>query len=1216
MYNFGDIDLDQTVYIPFNTFDSDGASVTVTDLADSDIHVHKDGGTTQQTLGASESVIINFDGVTGNHLVVIDTSASSDVDFYEEGHDYQVRLEGITVDTQTLNVWIGTFSIVNRNKDADVIKIDGDSVNGNAATLTLKQLDIQNNAGSALIAKSTGNGGHGIEALGNTNGNGIDSTGGTGGDGIEATGGSTSGHGIEAQGNTSGAGIKATGANFNAGIHATGNQTAAGIQGSGGSSGSGIAGAGGASGGNGISATSTDGDGISAAGSNGKHGIHSTGQGGGSGIEANGGATGPGLKATGGATSGAGIYANAQNNNDAGMELVKHGTGKDIDADEIDNILEDTGTTLENRQVTIAGDVANVDGSSIPTAAAIKTAMEAEGTSDLDTIADAIENGTYGLSAIETLVDEIESLLKNGTYGLSAIRVRGDAAWITGGGGALTEILNIQPLIPNSVDIANTATVRIALALTNMLDDLPSDSEIDPGTISIDRKAIGGTSWTSVVNDAACSELAGIIYYDEVFNTGTGYVEGDSLRITFKNQCISVDANDYEITGNDGWIFQTFVRVTMRGTDSAALATGVNVTSISGDSNAADNLEATYDGSGYTNPEAPAKQSQLSSLANVGAAINKVVEEDNTGAAIKSITFVGSQTNTYASAAAVDGTNHQIDDTGNAIDIVYGFDIGGDGVPSQLNMTGYLTGINDELNVFGYDFVDSGWVQIGILDGKTLTVNDENTYPMFVNMVGTSSSDLGKVYVRFQNTGQSDPTLYVDQLFISYSVVRRTTGYNDGAIWVDTVNGVAGTENYVNGTADNPVLTWADALTLSAAIGVKRFRIVNGSAITLTADSSNITIDGHEYSIALNGQECLGIHINDAEISGTGLVDGSAGTAMHFVDCLIGDVSLDRADMRSCGFEGTIIITDAETYIFDSCFAADTGGVDPPVIDMDDQGATIGLRDYNGGIKIKTMSSSDKITIQGRGHVTIDSSCDDGGTIGISGNMRLTDNVVGTFSGTLNDDARIDVDQINAEADSALSDYDPPTRAELTTDKESIITEVDANETKIDALNNISNANVTTACASALTTYDPPTRGELTTDKESIITEIDANETKIDALNNINAADVKTALEVDGGKLDHLWEMTEDDGGTRRLTENALEEAPSGAGLTATQDTNLTLVKDIMEGDATIDKTTTPWQLVVKKKSTSTELVKKDLKDVDGSNIAAVTTVIGQVLEP
>lgn len=43
-----------------------------------------------------------------------------------------------------------------------------------------------------------------------------------------------------------------------------------------------------------------------------------------------------------------------------------------------------------------------------------------------------------------------------------------------------------------------------------------------------------------------------------------------------------------------------------------------------------------------------------------------------------------------------------------------------------------------------------------------------------------------------------------------------------------------------------------------------------------------------------------------------------------------------------------------------------------------------------------------------------------------------------------------------------------------------------------------------------------------------------------------SAADIKTAIEADGSKLDHLWEMTEDDGGVRRLTTNALEQAPTG----------------------------------------------------------------------
>jgi hypothetical protein len=100
----------------------------------------------------------------------------------------------------------------------------------------------------------------------------------------------------------------------------------------------------------------------------------------------------------------------------------------------------------------------------------------------------------------------------------------------------------------------------------------PSTSEITPGTISIDRKAAGGTSWTNVVNDAACSEAIGLIYYDEVFDSATGYAEGDSIRITFKSQSIIMSGRVHEITQSAGTIFYTSIRQTMRGTDNAALA--------------------------------------------------------------------------------------------------------------------------------------------------------------------------------------------------------------------------------------------------------------------------------------------------------------------------------------------------------------------------------------------------------------------------------------------------------------------------------------------------------------------------------------------------------------------------------------------------------------------------------------------------------------------
>lgn len=176
--------------------------------------------------------------------------------------------------------------------------------------------------------------------------------------------------------------------------------------------------------------------------------------------------------------------------------------------------------------------------------------------------------GTY----LDILADDGTATYDRTTDSLQALRDRGDAAWTTGGGGSISDILNVVPMVPPEIDLADTATVRIGLMLTNAIDDLPSTAEIDPGTIDIHRKAYGGTSWTLVVNGAACSELAGQIFYDEVFDSGSTYAAGDSLRITFKGQKITVAANDYEISDASGRMFYSTIREEMRGTDSAALA--------------------------------------------------------------------------------------------------------------------------------------------------------------------------------------------------------------------------------------------------------------------------------------------------------------------------------------------------------------------------------------------------------------------------------------------------------------------------------------------------------------------------------------------------------------------------------------------------------------------------------------------------------------------
>jgi hypothetical protein len=107
---YGDFLEDDTINIPFNTFTSDdpSASVTVTDLIDTDVYVFKDGSTTEYGADAAVTFTKDFDGNTGAHMCTINLAENA---YFATGSEYAVMLIGITVDGATLNVWIGAFSI-------------------------------------------------------------------------------------------------------------------------------------------------------------------------------------------------------------------------------------------------------------------------------------------------------------------------------------------------------------------------------------------------------------------------------------------------------------------------------------------------------------------------------------------------------------------------------------------------------------------------------------------------------------------------------------------------------------------------------------------------------------------------------------------------------------------------------------------------------------------------------------------------------------------------------------------------------------------------------------------------------------------------------------------------------------------------------------------------------------------------------------------------
>lgn len=120
----GDFLEDATVYMMFNTFTSNdpSASSTITNFVNTDVHIHKDDGLTQRNNAAGITVSVDFDGITGSHMIKIDTSDDTVAAFWVTGSDYFVRIEGTTVDGATINAVVGHFSIENRFQEVDVVK--------------------------------------------------------------------------------------------------------------------------------------------------------------------------------------------------------------------------------------------------------------------------------------------------------------------------------------------------------------------------------------------------------------------------------------------------------------------------------------------------------------------------------------------------------------------------------------------------------------------------------------------------------------------------------------------------------------------------------------------------------------------------------------------------------------------------------------------------------------------------------------------------------------------------------------------------------------------------------------------------------------------------------------------------------------------------------------------------------------------------------------
>lgn len=205
----------QSVVVSYVAWDTSANTPKSGDLANHTLRWVKDGTASAPTNSASEIDPTNAPGVY--KLTLTGTETTCDVGtLCGKSSTANVVIIPITISFELLPTYaIGTNGSIatidgTGRVSSDVTAINSSALSGNNATLRLKSLDIQNSTGTAVIAKSTGSNGYGIDVAGHGSAHGTRMVGGTnssgdGGSGIYLSGGMgatnyTGGHGLSLSG--------------------------------------------------------------------------------------------------------------------------------------------------------------------------------------------------------------------------------------------------------------------------------------------------------------------------------------------------------------------------------------------------------------------------------------------------------------------------------------------------------------------------------------------------------------------------------------------------------------------------------------------------------------------------------------------------------------------------------------------------------------------------------------------------------------------------------------------------------------------------------------------------------------------------------------------------------------------------------------------------------------------------------------------------------
>ena len=383
------------------------------------------------------------------------------------------------------------------------------------------------------------------------------------------------------------------------------------------------------------------------------------------------------------------------------------------------------------------------------------------------------------------------------------------------------------------------------------------------------------------------------------------------------------------------------------------------------------------------------------------------------------------QTLTFTATEEEDGVLHELAPSAGTLDFEYLTTLPDSAAIANVTLFCYIASNGDEVAFQYWDWTDSSWKTELTKEGVNGSTLIPLSVPANVAYTGTGAN-LGQVRFRVFSDGANVVTnVAIDRLRFEYAVVQNALGFEGGAVWYDDINGEAGVVTGI-GTITRPSSVEADARTIADANNLKIIHCRPASTFTFEENMDSFEILGRNYSVGLGGQSIEGTYIAGGNVSGTGLATVTPPT---FDECTLNSATLPPCIMINCGEMGTNVAGSAGDFFSVDAWSK-VAGAGAPGWDMGlGLGATnMSQRRFAGGKTYTNVAAGDVISAESAGGGTLDIN-GTGGTVEARGLWKEVTDSSGAAVTIV--DKSITLDNINAEADTAISDASLPTATEV-----------------------------------------------------------------------------------------------------------------------------------------------------------------------------------------